>query len=111
MSSPSQWDGDLLCYQGAGVVLACCVKDPGDVRYREHKYWPRMADKPTCYFCAVWPPGAVVEWRWLWSDVGQLADVRGARLNARICRCEGDPNIMGSKIIYMAGCQLLDRAN
>jgi hypothetical protein len=45
-------------------------------------------DNPACYFCAVGPPGAVGEWRWLWSDVGQLADVRGARLNARICRCE-----------------------
>lgn len=40
----------------------------------------RVGD-PACYFCAVWVSGAVGEWRWRRFDVGQLTDVRVARLN------------------------------
>jgi hypothetical protein len=41
-------------------------------------------DNPPCYFCAIWVPGAVGERRWRCFDVGQLTDVRIARLNTRI---------------------------
>jgi len=40
--------------------------------------WLRVrVGNPACYFCAVWVPGAVGEWRWRWFDVGQLTDGSG----------------------------------
>ena len=39
--------------------------------------------QPACYFCAVWVPGTVREWRWRWFDVGHLTDAQVARLNTR----------------------------
>lgn len=44
---------------------------------------------PACYFCAVWVPGAVGEWRWRWFDIGQLTDGSGCIVEHPNLRVKG----------------------
>jgi hypothetical protein len=84
--------GDLSGYYPTEPSRRTESKLCGVVRSQEHGCWPRMAAcpgrQPACYFCAVWVPGAVGEWRWRWFDVGQLTDVRGCTVERPILRAE-----------------------
>jgi len=49
--------------------------------------WLRLGwDNPACYSCAVWVPARWGSGGGDGPDIGQLTDVRVARLNTRICR-------------------------
>jgi hypothetical protein len=60
-------------YRVKGCAALCALRNTDAGRG-----WLRVqVGNPACYFCAVWVPGAVGEWRWRWFDVGQLTDGSG----------------------------------